>query len=248
MDQKRRSSAHREYDRLVPTPQSAPREERPEAELPRPSISYATRAHTRASAAAFDGAGLSPQTVPPAGEAKIDEILRANPQRAAKRKKKFVPVDVPFFMLVFGLLCFGLIMMYSASYAWAIEDFGNPHYYIGRQAMFAVLGVAIMIVAALVDYTRLKHWLPVLGYFLLCVVLLIMVIIFGNTANGAKRWVSILGITFQPSEFAKFAVIYALAWLYSIAGKRVRTLKWGMLPLLGVLAAIVPLIVVQKHI
>ena len=54
-------------------------------------------------------------------------------------------------MLVFGLLCFGLIMMYSASYAWAIEDYGSPHYYISRQAIFAVLGLAVMIVAAIFD-------------------------------------------------------------------------------------------------
>lgn len=248
MDQRKRKNAHQQYDELAVRPRSARSDSRPEAELPHPAVSYASRAQERATAAAFDGAGLSPRTAQPAGEARIDEILRANPQRPVKQKKKFAPVDVPFFMLVFGLLCFGLVMMYSASYAWAIEDYGTPHYYISRQAIFAVLGVAVMIVAAIFDYSRLKNWILIGSYFLLCMILLVMVIFYGRTANGAKRWLMILGVTFQPSEFAKFAVIYMLAWLYSIAGKRVRTFKWGMLPLLGVLAAIVPLIIVQKHI
>ena len=100
MDQKKRTSAHNEYDRLAKKHKPETGARRRKAKLPEPSGSKAARAHSRATAAVFDGAGLSPRTAVPAGEAKIDEILRGGQQQTAKQKKKFIPVDVPFFMLV----------------------------------------------------------------------------------------------------------------------------------------------------
>ncbi len=246
MDQKKRTSAHNEYDRLAKKHKPETGARRRKVKLPEPTGSKATRAHSRATAAVFEGAGLSPRTAVPAGEAKIDEILRGGQQQTAKQKKRFIPVDVPFFMLVFGLLCFGLIMMYSASYAWSIHDYGTPNHYINRQLLCAVLGLAAMIFLAVFDYTRLKKW--TVPFFAFTLVLLVLVIFIGRTANGAKRWLMIGELSFQPSEFAKLAVIWMLAWLYSIAGKRVRSFKWGILPMLGVLAIVVPLILIQKHI
>ena len=243
MDSKKRAASHSQYDRLAPKrrPQTKHRTEK----LPEKETSRAERAARRASAAAFETAGLTPNAAP-AGEAKIDEILRNDRQKPVKQKKKFIPVDVPFFMLVFGLLCFGLIMMYSASYAWAIHDTGTPYHYIKQQLLCAGLGLGAMVFLAVFDYTRLKKWTVL--YYLFAVALLVLVVFIGRTSNGAKRWLKIAGITFQPSEFAKLAVIWMLAWLYSNLGKRVRNF-WRMAAVLfGTLLPVVGLIFVERHI
>ena len=121
------------------------------------------------------------------------------------------PMDLPFLMLVMILLGIGLIMMFSASYATAYYDskVADPLYYIKRQAMFAVVGVAVMYVVSKINYQTFR-WLSVFALGL-AVLLLIAVLIPGihtSRSDGVKRWIAVPGIgTFQPSEIAKVAVI-----------------------------------------
>lgn len=244
MDSGKRTAAHKTYQRLNQTRKPAKRTHTP-AKLPKKEPSHAERASRRAADAAFENAGLTTNAAP-AGEAKIDQLLREDRQKPVKQKKKFIPVDVPFFMLVFGLLCFGLIMMYSASYAWSIHDTGTPYRYIRQQLICAGLGLGAMVFLSIYDYTRMKKWTVL--YYLFAVTLLLLVVFIGRTSNGAKRWLQIGSITFQPSEFAKLAVIWMLAWLYSNIGKRVRRFWWMVAALIGTLLPVVGLIFVEKHI
>lgn len=126
------------------------------------------------------------------------------------------PVDLPFLMLVLLLVGFGLIMVFSASYASAYYDSkkgNNPLYYITRQAIFAVLGIVVMMVVSRFNYENLRALsFPLLG---ISIVLLILVLSpLGVVINRARRWLKLFvffGPTYQPSEIAKIAVILVFA-------------------------------------
>ena len=117
------------------------------------------------------------------------------------------PVDLPFLMLTLLLLGIGLIMVLSASYASAYysSKIDNPMFYFLRQGMFAVLGIIGMFFMSKFNYQRLRGLsLLALGAAL---ILLVLVLIVGTTSNGAKRWIYIGPLSFQPSEAAKLAVV-----------------------------------------
>src|SRR5579862_3761112 len=103
-----------------------------------------------------------------------------------------------------GLLAFGLVMVYSATSAAATLGGKDPTYYLKRQAIYAALGIVLMIVAQRWDYRRLRVLAPplVLG----SLVLLLAVLAIGPAVNGARRWISLGPAVFQPSEFAKLAL------------------------------------------
>ena len=108
-------------------------------------------------------------------------------------------MDLPFLILVLALVAFGLVMLFSASYAVAMYRRGTPYAYIRPQLLFAAVGLAAMYIASRVDY-HIYHKLawPVLG---LSVVLLV-VVLFMPEYNGCKRWIVLPVGTLQPSEIA----------------------------------------------
>ena len=119
------------------------------------------------------------------------------------------PLDLPFLMLVLMLTAIGVIMMFSASYADALYEMGDPTYYFMRQGLFALGGVGVMYVMSKINYQTLR-WLSV---FVLVgsIILLVMVKIpgIGSSGGGANRWIRAIGPLprWQPSEAAKLGVI-----------------------------------------
>jgi len=124
---------------------------------------------------------------------------------------------------VAGLLALGMVMLYSASMA----QVGAR--YLTMQLVWCALGLAACVITTLVDYRRVKRiwWLP-LG---IAVVMLVLVLDrhFGTEVNGARRWFSFHGMHFQPSEFAKIALIIALAWYGEHYQRQMPLLKRGIL-------------------
>lgn len=86
-----------------------------------------------------------------------------------------------------------------------------------------------------------------LHFLLLTLVLLMLVPVIGVKANGSRRWLGIAGLTLQPSELAKLAVILSFAWLICRFRGRMRTVRYGLLPFAGILAVIVGLLVLEPH-
>ena len=128
---------------------------------------------------------------------------------AAAKEAGRGPIDVPFLLLVLLLTGVGLIMLLSASFPSAYYESGDPLYYFKRQAAFATLGLAAMVVIGRINYARFRGVAKIaLG---ISIALLVAVIIpgVGITSHGATRWLGIPGTTmrFQPSEIAKVAVI-----------------------------------------
>jgi len=115
-------------------------------------------------------------------------------------------------LVTLGLVAFGLVMVYSATSASAALGNGDPSSYLKRQAVYALLGVALLIGASRLDYRKLKGLAPalVLSSLALCLVVLVA----GTQVNGARRWLSFGPAAFQPSELAKLALaVWAAAYL-----------------------------------
>lgn len=153
--------------------------------------------------------------------------------RTRKKKKPnfFVRMIRPFFggggfydfsllFLTLLLACFGLIMIYSTSYYSAVTQRGDAAYYLKRQGAMVVAGIVVMLVISKYDYRVLLkrirktpvRWPSIL--LIGSILLQFYVLVAGEEYNGAKRWINIgpLG-TFQPSDFAKFAIIIYTAYM-----------------------------------
>lgn len=170
---------------------------------------------------------------------------------AEKKRKTFSlkqegKMDITFLSLVLILLSIGLVMLFSASYAYSYTYFGNSYRFIARQSIFAAVGVAAMLIISKIDYHILKRFSWII--YLVTVGMLITVLILPPMSDelNVKRWISIAGFSFQPSEIAKFAVVVIFAaWLSSNSEKikKFRFVAW-MVFLLGVVCA---LVVAEPH-
>lgn len=155
-------------------------------------------------------------------------------------------LDITFLSLVLILLSIGLVMLFSASYAYSYTYFGNSYRFISRQAIFAVIGVALMLVISKIDYHILKKfsWL----IYVITVGMLVLVLSLPPMSDelNVKRWISIAGFSFQPSEIAKFAIIVIFAAWLSVNGEKIKKFRYivWMLFLLGVVCA---LVVAEPH-
>ena len=152
-------------------------------------------------------------------------------ERPAKKGR----FDDTLLAVVLILVGIGLVLLWSTSAYNGRIKFHDSLYYLKKQGFATLLGLAGMIVTARIDYHR---WIPfaVPGY-LTAVILAIAVMLFGDEYNGSKRWLSLGPVSFQPSEFAKVAVILFLAWLVSKNVRKMhkfRTLVLMMLPVLPV--------------
>ena len=115
-------------------------------------------------------------------------------------------------LVSFGLVAFGLVMVYSATSASAALQNGDPAYFVKRQAIYAALGLALMILFARFRYQRLRQLAP--AFVIASLALLAAVLVLGAAVNGARRWMSFGPVAFQPSELAKLAIaVWAAAYL-----------------------------------
>ena len=157
------------------------------------------------------------------------------------------PLDVPFLLITLLLLAIGVIMVLSASFARAYYDpkLNNATYYFSRQLIFAVAGVGAMYVASRFPIAFYRHF----SWLLLLVALgfLVLVPIAGVEANGARRWFSLAGVTFQPSELAKIAVILFDANLICRYKSKMGTIRYGIVPFVVVAGVIVLLLILEPH-
>ena len=156
-------------------------------------------------------------------------------------------VDIPFLLLVLLLLGVGLAMLYSASYAQSEYDtrYEISTKYLQKQAVCAAIGLVGMWVFSRIpaQFWMKFAWL-VYG---ISIVLLLSVLVVGESVNGARRWINIAGLQFQPSEIAKFAMIVLFARLTRLFGTDAKDFRHGVLGFgLALLGILVPL-ALEKH-
>ena len=166
---------------------------------------------------------------------------------AKEGRRKGATVDIPFLVLTLLLLTVGLAVLYSASSAQSAYD---THYaittrYLQKQAVSALLGLI-----AMYGFSRIPAgvWYRVAWpLYFVSIALLLSVLVIGQEVNGAKRWISIVGLQFQPSEVAKFTMIVLFARLTRNFGERTRKFRWGVLGFGGALLGILVPLALEKH-
>ena len=171
-----------------------------------------------------------------------DQELAASRKEAKQRKKikKLLNFDYTLLLIIIFILALGLVMLYSTSAYAASLKRGDSAYYLKRQMFASGLGFIGMFFSTKIDYRRWAHL--VWPFYITSMVLCVMVIFVGTTLNGQARWLSIGGITIQPSEIAKVAVILLLANVIDRAPKAQRTFEGSIktmclvLPIFAVVA------------
>ncbi len=181
------------------------------------------------------------------------EPMQTGSIKQQKEKSKFLavlfkkqpPMDLPFLILVLSLVAFGLIMLFSASYAVAMYRRNTPYAYIRPQLLFAAVGIIAMYAASRVDY-HIYHKLawPMLGIS----VVLLVIVLFMPEYNGCKRWIVLPGLgTLQPSEIAKFSVILSFSHIISLNHQKMKRFSIGVLPFAVILGTLAVLMLLEPH-
>ena len=156
-------------------------------------------------------------------------------------------VDYPFLILILLLLGVGLAMLYSASSAQSMYDTGYEisTKYLQKQAVCAAIGLIAMYFFSRIPAAVWYHlaW-PLYG---ISILLLLSVLVIGQEVNGAKRWISIAGIQFQPSEVAKFTMILVFARLTKEYGPEAKKFRYGVLGFGMALMGILAPLALEKH-
>ena len=178
------------------------------------------------------------------------ESARLTGFSVSQGEEKRGSVDLNFLLLVLLLLVMGVVMVLSSSYARAYYDpghvtGGNAAYYFLRQLIYAGLGVGLMLLASRLPMGFYRRY--AVPFLLITLLLLALVPVIGVRANGSRRWLGVGGLTVQPSELAKLAVIVSFAALITRYRGRMGSVRWGILPFAGILAAIVGLLVLEPH-
>ena len=173
--------------------------------------------------------------------------LYAKEDRLSHRQRADATIDIPFLVILLALLGLGLVMLYSASCVQSAYDSGHrtTTLYLRKQAICAAAGAAAFFL-----FSRI----PVGLWYKLCwflyagsILLLLGVLFMGQEVNGAKRWISIGGIQFQPSELAKFAMILVFARLTRDYGPRAKKFRFGVLGFGIALVGILLPLALEKH-
>ena len=175
--------------------------------------------------------------------------MAASVRRTKEDRRGFrgASVDIPFLVLTLLLLAVGLLMLYSASSAQSMYDTGYTvsTRYLQKQAFCAVLGLGAMWAFSRIPASFwMKFAWPLYG---ISILLLLLVLVAGESVNGARRWINIAGIQFQPSEVAKFTLIVLFARLTKGFGPDARKFRYGVLGFgMALLGILIPL-ALEKH-
>lgn len=154
------------------------------------------------------------------------------------------PPDMVLFGVTLALLVIGMVTVFSASYATALRDFGDPYYYIKRQLIWAVLGLIALFLMMNIDYRVLRRF--ALPGLLITIVLLGLVLVIGSEAGGGRRWINLGFLSFQPSELAKVALVNFIAAFVAFQGGKMRRFFQGFLLPMCIAGFIAALILAEK--
>lgn len=143
--------------------------------------------------------------------------------------------DKPLFLAVLALVMMGLVMVFSSSAITAVERYHNPYYFLIKQMVWAGLGFALMGALLYIPYSFFRR--PAVVYTLLAIALVLLTAaLFMPTVNRTHRWIRLLGFSLQPSELAKFALLFFLTYQLDKKKERLNDLKWTVLPCAAVTA------------
>jgi cell division protein FtsW len=155
-------------------------------------------------------------------------------------------IDLPTLVYVLGLMVLSLSVVYSASSTVALERWGSSARLMQLHVIKVIISFALIITFMMIDYHRYREkWTR---RILICaVIFLIITLVLGGEVKGAARWLRLGGLGFQPSEFAKFALLFHLCTLLAMKGKRVRDFFTGFLPMMVWIGSVTLLVMLQPN-
>ena len=155
-------------------------------------------------------------------------------------------IDITFLSIVLILLTIGLVMLFSASYAYSYSKYGDSYKFIIRQAAFAVAGVVVMLIVSRIDYHFWRKFAWIL--FAITIGMLIFLLAIPPMVEGmdVKRWIVLGPVNFQPSEIAKFAIILLFSSLIAANQKLMSNIRF-LIFLVGLLGVTCLFIMLEPH-
>ena len=171
-------------------------------------------------------------------------MAKVTEKRTRNLKNKSGKIDITFLSIVLILLTVGLVMLFSASYAYSLEYYDSSYRFISRQSIFAVVGVVLMLLISRIDYHIWRKFAWVI--FAVAIILLVVLLLLPPMVDGmnVKRWFVVGPINFQPSEVAKFAIILLFSSL--IAGNYKEMKKLGFVAFLFVILLVTAVLIVAE--
>lgn len=179
-------------------------------------------------------------------------VFRKTPVAQARKKLnfKFITsgVDKPFLILILVLLVFGIIMMFSASFAWGINDEGDGYYYARKQVIFALMGLAVMTGVSFLDYHFYQNTKICYLFFGVTYFMTVYAALFGSSTADASRWIVIGPIQFQPSEILKVAFIIIFAYIMAVNFPHFeKSWKYCVIPFTVIMGLVAGVLMLQRH-
>ena len=158
--------------------------------------------------------------------------MSASTKRKRTREKEKPYYDYDLLLVIIFLMCFGVVMLYSSSAYSAQVDYKNDMFFFTRQAMIGIIGFIVMFIVSKIDYHLYGAYAKELFWFSMFLMALVQTPL-GKTVNGARRWIRLPGgLSLQPAEFTKIAVILFIAYEICLFGQKAK--KWdGIKILLG---------------
>lgn len=177
----------------------------------------------------------------------LQKRIKYNKSKKKKKKKTKITIDRDngVYVAVILLVLIGLLLVFTSSSYYALYEQGDLYFFIKKQAIWAVIGLGFMSFFARVDYHFLRKltWPLAIG----TLGLLVLVLAIGKEINGAKRWLEFGGLSIQPSEIAKYAVVFVLAHVIVKMGKEIKTISKGIVLPLAIGAAFAVLVLAEKN-
>jgi cell division protein FtsW len=155
------------------------------------------------------------------------------------------PPDYAIIASVATLLAIGLVMVFSSSSVRALSDVGDAYFYLKRQLVWAVLGLGTMFVLMRIDYWEIRKYARPLFLLTLMSIVLVLIPSVGRVAGGARRWLGLGVLQFQPSELMKLAIVIYMSWALTRDPARIKSFTRGILPYVALLGLVFFLILRQ---
>jgi cell division protein FtsW len=154
-------------------------------------------------------------------------------------------IDIWLLIVVLGLMVVSLGVVYSASAEWSLKRFETQNHYLDLHAIKVLLSISALFIGLSIPYSFYrKYTKPAL---IIAVSFLTITFVLGGEAKGAVRWLRFGGLGFQPSEFAKFALLFHISLLLATKGENIKDYKKGFLPIVFWVAIVVGLVLAQPN-
>ncbi len=152
--------------------------------------------------------------------------------------------DKWLFLATLALVCVSIVMVYSASAVVADQRYQQPYYFVTRQVLYALLGLAVLTIVMRIDYRAYRNE-PLIWSVLAVVGLLLVAVLFARPINGSHRWFGLGGLGIQPSELAKVAAIFFTALTLDRRMLRINDVKFALAPIALIVGGLAALILIE---